>query len=153
MELFLEPTGLLEQDAWHVFARSAFGDLFLFGEKSGPALRIKSNYGQIYPNDRSADIEEIGMERIAQNWFRTKSFSYLDQEDANGKDGGFDYALKHLGQLDHGTLYGFVPALALGGPLKFENLQKLNAHVHLQILAALQAPEMMLDIGKVAGIK
>ncbi|WP_028451149.1 GAD-like domain-containing protein [Chitinilyticum aquatile] len=153
MELFLEPTGLLEQDAWHVLARSAFGDFYLWGEKSGPAVRVKCNYGQIYPDDCSADIAEIGMERVAQLWFRTLSYSYCDQKDEHGQNGGFDYALKHLGPLDHDMLYGFVPALALGGPLKFENLQKLNAHVHLQILASLAEPEMMLDIGKVAGIK
>lgn len=153
MELFLEPTGLLEQDAWHVFGRGAFGDLYVFGENHGPALRIKCNQSQIYPKDCSSRIQKIGMNNIIQRWFSSNSFSYFDQADENGQNGGFDYAFKQLGPLDHDTLYGFVPALALGGPLKFENLQKLNAHVHLQILASLAEPEMMLDIGKVAGIK
>ena len=58
----------------------------------------------------------------------------------------FNRALEKLGPLDHDTMYGFVPALALSGSPKLENLQKLDAHVHLDILSQLGERRIMRDI-------
>lgn len=44
-------------------------------------------------------------------------------------------------------MYGFVPALVMGGSPKLENLQKLDAHVHLDILAQMGEKKIMRDIG------
>lgn len=42
---------------------------------------------------------------------------------------------KKLGALKHDEMYGFVPALMLGGSEKFDNLEKLKAVEHLMILS------------------
>jgi hypothetical protein len=49
----------------------------------------------------------------------------------------FAPALKKLGRLKHDEMYGFVPALALGGPSELSHLQKVKDVEHLVILAQL----------------
>jgi hypothetical protein len=46
-------------------------------------------------------------------------------------------ALPRLGRPRHDECYGFVPAPALGGPLKAENLQRVDAREYLAILVQL----------------
>ena len=55
----------------------------------------------------------------------------------------FAPALQKLGRLKADEMYGFVPALALGGPSKFENLEKLKAIEHLVLLAQLSELEVL----------
>ncbi len=43
-------------------------------------------------------------------------------------------------------MYAFVPALALGGVNKLENLQKVKAIEHLNFLAELGEKRIMADI-------
>lgn len=62
----------------------------------------------------------------------------------------FERALAKLGPLDHDTMYGFVPALALGGEPSLERLQKLDAHVHLDILAQMTELQVMADVAQAA---
>jgi hypothetical protein len=47
----------------------------------------------------------------------------------------FKPALRKLGQLKHDEMYGLVPALALGGEVSLDHLQKVKAVEHLVILA------------------
>ena len=49
----------------------------------------------------------------------------------------FTPALAKLGRLKHDEMYGFVPALALGGTSTLANLQKVKAVEHLVLLAQL----------------
>lgn len=55
----------------------------------------------------------------------------------NDFDNLFAPALKKLGRLKHDEMYGFVPALALGGPATLDHLQKVKAVEHLVLLAQL----------------
>jgi hypothetical protein len=45
-------------------------------------------------------------------------------------------------------MYGFVPALALGGEPSLERLQKLNAKVHLDIIAQMTELQVMADVAQ-----
>jgi len=40
LEAWIGDTPFIEQDAYHIIARGAFGDIFFWGEKTGPSLRI-----------------------------------------------------------------------------------------------------------------
>ncbi len=60
----------------------------------------------------------------------------FDGYDENSKP-LFPSALKTLGRLEFGECYGFVPARALGGEAKLENLQRMRALEHFSILASL----------------
>lgn len=49
----------------------------------------------------------------------------------------FSPALARLGGLKNDEMYGFLPALALGGPATLDHLQKVPAVEHLVMLAQL----------------
>ncbi|MFC3962587.1 T6SS immunity protein Tdi1 domain-containing protein [Nocardia jiangsuensis] len=55
----------------------------------------------------------------------------------------FKRVRKRLGPVDVNTVYGFVPAPALGGAMLPENVEILDAEVHLQILSELTPRVLM----------
>ncbi|MFH7445404.1 DUF1851 domain-containing protein, partial [Pseudomonas syringae pv. tagetis] len=52
------------------------------------------------------------------------------QLEHNDLDSFLEPALKNLGQLQTDEMYGFVPALALGGQIEQKNLQKVKTIEH-----------------------
>ena len=77
------------------------------------------------------------MELAAKAFFSTQNKQPFDFEDL------FAPALKTLGRLKPDEMYGFVPALALGGPSTLEHLQKVKAVEHLMLLAQLEPLRVM----------
>ncbi|WP_019331294.1 DUF1851 domain-containing protein, partial [Pseudomonas syringae] len=55
----------------------------------------------------------------------------------NGFEELFPPALETLGLLKADEMYGFVPALALGGPMELKNLKKVKTIEHLTFLSQL----------------
>jgi hypothetical protein len=53
----------------------------------------------------------------------------------------FEPARERLGTLGSDEMYGFVPALMLGGPDSLERLEKLKAVEHLVLLSQLSELE------------
>ncbi|MNL41323.1 GAD-like domain protein [compost metagenome] len=51
-------------------------------------------------------------------------------------------ALKALGELEPGEVYGFVPALSVGGRNTVKNLQKVKLKEHLLLLASFDTPTL-----------
>ncbi len=149
LEAWIGDTELMEVDAYHIIARSAFGELFLWGERTGNSVRINSPWGMIFPRFNQERFNKIGPDRSAQLFFASNDREHLDLNDVNDKP-LFQRALKKLGPLDHDTMYGFVPALAMTGEPKLEDLQILDAHVHLEILAQMTPKQIMADICKLA---
>jgi hypothetical protein len=47
-------------------------------------------------------------------------------------------------------MYGFVPALALGGEASLDRLQKLKAQAHLDILSQVTELQVMADVAQAA---
>jgi hypothetical protein len=137
----------MEQDTYYVIGRTAFGTLQLWGEKSGDSIKVVTPHGMILPYDRTHNVLDRGADRQIQLFFSAASQNEFELRDESGNP-LFDRALAALGPLDHDTLYGFVPALALGGKAELKNLQKLDAHVHLDILSQMTERQIMRDIGK-----
>ncbi|HGF4018604.1 MULTISPECIES: GAD-like domain-containing protein [Burkholderia cepacia complex] len=147
LEAWIGETEFMERDAYYVIARTAFGGLVLWGEKTGQSLKVITPYGMIFPSFDEEEYQEDGPDLTIQLFFSTASkemFDLLDSEKAPL----FERALEKLGPLDHTTMYGFVPALALGGTPELERLQKLDAHVHLDILSQVTEIQVMRDIGQ-----
>lgn len=114
-------------DTYHLIARSAFGDLYLWGEKTGASLNITgilSKYAEFY----SASGEEQ-MDKQLQNFLLTRNIG----DDNYGEF--FEPAQKKLGTLRHDEMYGFVPAFMLGGRDTLEHLEKVKAVEHLILLS------------------
>ncbi|KQZ86741.1 GAD-like domain-containing protein [Pseudomonas sp. Root562] len=124
---WIEGTKLQERDTYHLIARSAFGDLYLFGEKTGFSLKISSVLSRYVINNLDFRTEE--MDRHLQGFLLTR------EVDTNNYGDLFKPAKKKLGTLRHDEMYGFVPALMLGGPDTLDHLEKVKAVEHLTLLS------------------
>lgn len=150
LQTWLEGTEFAERekngsDSYYVIGRGAFGDLIVWGRTSGLSIKINSNFGMIFPSDYSDKLRERGEERSIELFFATMRKEPLDQKSVDEKP-LFEQALKNLGPLEADEMYAFVPALALGGVNKLENLQKVKAIEHLNFLAELGEKRIMADI-------
>lgn len=134
LEAWIGETQFMEEDAYHIIARSAFGDLYFWGEKNGACLEISAPDSLcIYqPSTMVGERMNFGVQAFFGSLFPDE----IDFEDL------FNPALKKLGRLKYDEMYGFVPAIALGGPTKVDNLQRVKAVEHLVILAQLAPLEI-----------
>ncbi len=127
LDAWIGGTPFMEEDAQHIVARGAFGDLYFWGERTGYSLNLSAPYALALPiTGRTGSLNQ-----------RAQRFFSSCDRDENDLDGLFAPALKKLGRLRHDEMYGFVPALALGGPADLAHLQKVKAVEHLVILAQL----------------
>jgi hypothetical protein len=136
LEAWIGETPFMEQDAYHVIARSAFGTLYLWGEETGDTLSVMAPASTCLTSPPDNDIDRD---------FQVRLFFGGMSREANDVEGLFAPALQQLGRLAHDEMYGFVPALALGGALTLSNLRKVKAVEHLVILAQL-APLHVTEI-------
>lgn len=135
LEAWIGDTPLMEKDAYHIIARSAFGKLYFWGERTGDSLKVFAPGSYCFP--RKAMYEESELDFGLRIFFSNRDRKENDFDDL------FTPALKKLGQLAHDEMYGFVPALALGGPSDLAHLQKVKAVEHLVFLAQLESLEIM----------
>ena len=147
LEAWIGDTPLMEHDAYYVIGRSAFGDLFFWGTRSGQSLRIKSSLGLIFPSDESEAVSEGRSDMLAKSFVVGQKKRDLDQRDYLEKP-LFDRGVKALGQLGPDEIYAFEPALVLGGKADLKNLRKVKAVEHLVMLAQLGERQIMRDIVK-----
>ncbi|KPW35743.1 GAD-like domain protein [Pseudomonas coronafaciens pv. atropurpurea] len=124
---WVEGTEFEKLDTYHIIARSAFGDLYFWGEKTGASLNITSILSRYIAFNSTLGLEH--MDKQLQNFLLTRS---KDNDDYGGL---FEPAKKKIGVLRHNEMYGFVPALMLGGPDTLEHLEKVKAAEHLILLS------------------
>lgn len=122
---WLSGTSIEQRDRFHVIARSAFGGLYLWGEKTGYSVTVECSVSAIYSFGRSLtqDID-------ARRFFGNRSPANCDLDDESGQP-LFERALAKLGPLEPDEVYGFEPALVLGGKMRLENLAKIKLDIHL----------------------
>jgi len=130
---WLGGTAFEARDTYHVIARTAFGCLYLWGEKTGYSLKIESVLSRYCAYELGTT--EDSLNRQSQIFFMNPSIESSDFL------GFFSRARKKLGPLKSGEMYGFVPALMLGGSEKLENLEKVNTIEHLTFLSQLSPLE------------
>ncbi|MBI6707348.1 DUF1851 domain-containing protein [Pseudomonas syringae] len=129
LDHWLATTPLHQRDSYHVIARSAFGILYVWGETSGYCLTLNS-----YISRYSGRTSIFTGNKIN---FGVRAFFSSMIAEYNDLDNLFKPALKSLGPLKSDEMYGFVPALALGGPMELKNLQKVKTIEHLTFLSQL----------------
>lgn len=129
MEAWIGDTPFMEQDAYHIIARSAFGELYFWGEKTGNSLEVFAPGSFCIPSKSILVGEKMN--------FGLQVFFGALSRDGNDFEGMFAAAVKKLGRLKHDEMYGFVPSLALGGSATLDHLQKVKAVEHLVLLAQL----------------
>ncbi len=138
LEAWIGDTPLMEEDSYYVIARSAFGDIYFFGGNHGRKLHIIAPDSKMMPpRKKPADLDQS-----VRAFFGSQSRGACDFSDVDGEH-LFNPALNKLGQLKHDEMYGFVPALGLGGAATLEHLQKVKAVEHLVLLAQLAPLEVI----------
>lgn len=128
-------TSLMDKDTYHIIARSAFGELYFWGERTGDSLKVFAPGSYCFP--RKAMYEESELNFGLRIFFSNRGREENDFGDL------FTPALKKLGPLAHDEMYGFVPALTLGGSSDLARVQKVKAVEHLVFLAQLAPLEVM----------
>ncbi|VVM80438.1 GAD-like domain-containing protein [Pseudomonas fluorescens] len=116
-----------ERDAYHLIARSAFGDLYFWGEETGASLKITSFFSRYITHTSILPKEQ--MDKRLHNFLLSTEVEYNDFDEL------FKPAKKKLGTLRHDEMYGFVPALMFGGPDTLDHLEKVKAVEHLILLS------------------
>lgn len=149
MEAMLEDTGFLERDAYHVIARNAFGDLWLWGQKTGGSLSIMSSRGMVFPSMPVPSFGDRGIDFEMRLFFSGLEVQDVDLLDDQQKP-LFDRALKKLGPLQPHEVYGFVPLPALGGACELKYLQKVEAATYMDLLAQSTPMRVMPDYAAIA---
>ena len=150
VEGWLEGTLLDELDIFHVVARTAFGSLYLCGEKSGQSVKVNPAIHGVFALKNELKPKSPRDRDFSINSFLMSGKSDFDLDDENG-DELFNRTLSKLGPVASDEVYGFEPALVLGGRMLIENLRKVKLHQHLMILRQLAPPRMPfsnIDIDK-----
>ena len=145
LDAWLEHVELPPHEEYFVIARTAFGDLNVWGTIHGQCFTISPLMNQIFPSMEVMEKDEGDL--LIRIFMSSKEKRFIDIKDYKNKP-LFDRAVKKYGELNKNEMLGFEPALILGGEAKLENVRKLPIISHLQFLASLDTPRMMLDIGK-----
>ena len=133
-------------DTWHAITRTAFGKFNLWGERTGCSLSILPVHGQIYPT--AASIDMMGTEHARNIQIETAITGSITKTDLLGSDEKplFKRALKAHGPVGPDTMYTFVPAYHLGGPLTVDHIEIADAVTHVVLLSEISPHTVMGDI-------
>jgi hypothetical protein len=135
LEEWLRDTPLADQDRFHVLACSAFGVMYLWGERSGGSVIIDPHTGTFYHSRLEEAAFRTGKVDFAVGtFFAMRTGGRCDYTDARGEP-LFARARERLGPLEPGEIFTFASALALGGPRTLEALTRDPAAEHLVFLA------------------
>ncbi|EIK47034.1 GAD-like domain-containing protein [Cellvibrio sp. BR] len=148
---YFAKTLLFERENFYVIARTAFGELYVFGDKSKDLTIINPHLNNILPGtlDKfSQDRKKI--ERRMGIFFMTLDKKILDYKDKSNK-ALFQRCLKKYGMLEHDEMYTFSPALALGGTADINNIKKVKILEQLSMLCDLDTPVVLPSAGELFG--
>lgn len=134
LDAWISETPLMEYDAYHIIARSAFGHLYFWGESTGDSLELFAPGAYCFP-DSSRAIRNTDLDM--------QVFFSMQSRDGNDYLDMFAPALERYGRLRHDEMYGFVPALAFGGDPVVDHVEKVKAVEHLLLLAQLAPLEII----------
>ncbi|WP_177196601.1 GAD-like domain-containing protein [Duganella sp. CF517] len=145
---WLEGAQIENRSDYLAIARTAFGRIFLWNKKSGQNVTIVPLDSQIITSPANKKVV-AGDDTIAlQSFLIGKEPDRLDIEDVKEKK-LFKRALKKLGPVAVDEMYGFEPALCIGGMPVLENIKKVKIIEHLILLEQLGEIEIMhIDVSR-----
>jgi hypothetical protein len=138
LDMWLAGTEFSQIDNYHVIARSAFGTLYAWGEKYNQKIVVSCPTGSIVALMNKLKVPNKDPDLAIQTFFAMSDKERYDLEDNQGEF-LFDRALKKLVALDESEVYGFEPALFVGGTASLDQLVKCNLKVHLTILRQMRS--------------
>jgi hypothetical protein len=141
---WLKGTSLPQIDNFHAFARSGFGELFLWGENTGQHFSIEVATSSIFDNGSNENyINKEGANEAILNFFTVLKPSSLDLEDIYTNQSIFEDAVDKFGPLEADEMFTFEPALFLGGEQTIKTVNKVNFFIQSEILASMGQREIM----------
>ena len=146
VDAWLEGTALPFPDQrWWCLNRTAMGDMKLWGEISGPALKIDPILGTLRPSAGSARrmSDPVKRERMGCTVF-TSPLKDVFEDEVSGRL-VVDEAVERLGPVSEGQVYGFTPAYCFTGRMEARLLGVEDAIAHLVFLAQAQDHQLEQD--------
>ncbi|MGP0089396.1 MAG: T6SS immunity protein Tdi1 domain-containing protein [Xanthobacteraceae bacterium] len=125
-----------------VYAYTAFGKLCVWNSRWG-MLSIDLPYLRVVPFRNGASPSGLDWDETLASALASLGFNTCDRRDTRNHP-LFERAVKEFGRLAFGEVYGFFPAIGLGGAPELKNLQRVQASVHFSILAEL-GPFTLMD--------
>jgi hypothetical protein len=146
LEAWFGNTKIVEEDAYYVIARTAFGALFLWGEKTGQKYELMNPfYGWLYQSNGDEKKISVGKANKAiSRWFAIGHPEEMDMA-SEGQKKTFALAVKKLGPLAPNEMFTFVPAPAMGGAVDLKYLKKADCVMQLDLLSQM-GEHYLLDI-------
>ena len=151
VDAWVEGTALPFPDQkWWCLNRTAMGDMKLWGEISGPALKIDPILGTLRPSAGSARrmSDPVKRERMGCTVF-TSPLKDVFEDDVSGRL-VVDEAVERLGPVGEGQVYGFTPAYCFTGRMEARLLGVEDAIAHLVFLAQAQDHQLVEDFSAAA---
>lgn len=139
--MWLEGTPFEALDTYRTIARTAFGELYVWGEKTNRCVTISCPTHGIIALESEVKSKAPDVESAVESFFVMSDKEGYDLTDMSDKS-LFAQALKKLGPLGPDEVYGFEPALIAGGEWSVNNLAKLNLDIHLTILRQMAPPKI-----------
>ncbi|MER2498912.1 GAD-like domain-containing protein [Vibrio neptunius] len=142
LESFLDGTEFADSDNYHVIARSAYGELYLWGEKTGYSLAIKPHLNWIKTcSGNEEDISRGNQDVAVQSFFGFRKPKNVDLQ--VGSKLLFPSVLKTYGPVGKDEVMVFTPYLFMGGKKSVDAMAKENLQVFLHIMADLGGAEVI----------
>ena len=141
VRMWLEGTVFEQIDRYHAILRTGFGALFVWGESNNQPFVIDCPCHSIVAEESRLRRRDEDAEFALQVFIGSLDDEDVEIEDPDGQP-LFERARRALGELGPDELYGFEPALVMGGKARLENLQRMKAHQHLMILREFAAPSV-----------
>ena len=151
VDAWVEGTALPFPDQkWWCLNRTAMGDMELWGEISGPALKIDPILGTLRPSAGSARrmSDPVKRERMGCTVF-TSPLKDVFEDEVSGRL-VVDEAIERLGPVGEGQVYGFTPAYCFTGRMEARLLGVEDAIAHLVFLAQAQDHQLGQDFSAAA---
>lgn len=140
-EMWLQDTPFEQLDRYHVIARTAFGELYLWGERTHQKFTLCCPLHGIIALEQEVKSVDPNKNAAIKAFFLMASKKKFDIE-AEDDQMLFEQALKKLGPLKPDEVYGFEPAIVAGGRIRLSHLARLNMDIHLTILRQMAAPSV-----------
>lgn len=131
----LEP---LSNAQYTVFGRSAFGDVYAIQEGSGKLVTVSFATGIVWCQKNFSKPSKR-FDAGLQSFFGSAYPKDFDIEDDSGAS-LFEQGIALFGSIGPNEVFGFEPALAIGGEISVAALRKFRLDVHIDFLSQLSAP-------------
>lgn len=141
VELWLEDTHYPKIDNYHCIARTAFGVLYVWGEKNNQWFTISCPTNTIVAFDKKLLKVNNNPDNEMRVFFAGSSVEEYGLVGLK-KKGLFMPSFSKLGHLKHNEMYGFAPALAAGESPSINNIEKEDLFIHLSILREMASPSL-----------